>query len=135
MDLVIAAIERLADEYGQAFEAQGHKSEIDDVLRYFWKVFSDRKFLESWLELLMAARTDSDLQKKVAIEDEQLFQRMTAIAEALAEDEAERSLADRFLLTTYLLRGMGLERMVRGSERERRRLYDVWLKLAFPEIE
>ncbi len=134
-DLVIAAIERLADEYGQAFETEGNEAEVADAVQYFWKVFSDRRFLESWLELLVAARTDADLKKKVVIEDAQLFDRMTNMAEALSEGEADNGLADRFLLTTYLLRGMALERMVRGSEKQRRRLYDLWLTLAFPETQ
>lgn len=129
-DLVLSALEYLCERRLTELEAGiAALSTTDDRLSAFvdlmWSTFDGPLFVAQ-LELWMAARTDPELFALLLPLERGFGKRLSELcAEALGEDSS------RFYeLTKHLMRGMGLERLLKADEHDRLEVLERWKAMA-----
>jgi AcrR family transcriptional regulator len=129
-DLLVAAIEHLADERSKEFEdefkarlEQGDEP-IDAMVDMLWVMFSDPIY---WavIELMVAARTDPELLEKLEAFERSLGGRIHAAFKELTGRQGREAKAS-LEMTLYFMRGLAMERIFRQNEAHYTRLLNRW---------
>jgi len=134
-ELVTSAIAHLAKRRGEEMRADakaiGGKPSTDELLDMVWAGFSGPLFYAA-LELWVAARTDPELHEHLVRFERALGGEIRKSWLALgAPTEAQRQrFNDMIELTLYVMRGMALQKILRGDDTERRRLFERWKAMA-----
>ena len=104
---------------------------VEAYLRLIWDTLRDPSYSASWIEAVVAARTDHDLRTTVARIDAHIFELIgdatATLAHRAGDADPERT-ADLVRLAVYAMRGMVLERPIRGTEAERERLLETLIE-------
>jgi AcrR family transcriptional regulator len=131
-DLLVAAIEHLADERSKEFEAElGARLErgdepIDAMVDMLWMMFSDPLY---WavIELMVAARTDSELLEKFETFERSLGGRIYKAFKQLT-GRGDREAKTAVEMTLYFMRGLAIERIFREKDAHYDQLVERWKK-------
>jgi AcrR family transcriptional regulator len=114
-ELVAAAVEHIFARRHAEFRKKfgGGDVSIGDLLGALWKIYRGPT-LYAWMELVVAARTDPQLQRQVAAVDASFFAQACATFAELfgAQDVAESEVAARTRLVLSTLDGLALHRVV-----------------------
>jgi AcrR family transcriptional regulator len=131
-DLLVAAIEHLADERSKEFEAelnarleQGDEP-INAMVEMLWATFTGPLY---WavIELMVAARTDSELLEKLETFERSLGGRIYgAFKELTGRSDREAKIAVE--MTLYFMRGLAMERIFRENDAHYDDLVERWKK-------
>ena len=131
-DLLVAAIEHLADERSKEFEAelnarleQGDEP-IDAMVEMLWATFTGPLY---WavIELMVAARTDPELLEKLETFERSLGGRIYgAFKELTGRGDREAKIAVE--MTLYFMRGLAMERIFRKNDAHYDDLVARWKK-------
>ena len=134
-DLVIAAVahlaQRRATELRSDVPRDGSPEErLGTALDAIWASFSGPLFSAA-LELWIAARSDAELRASLVRFERKVGRAMAALFTELAEPVAAppREVRQLLELTFHVMRGMALQRILRGDDTERRRLFDLWKRM------
>ncbi len=129
-DLLVAAIEHLADERSKEFEAalkerldQGDEP-IDAMVDMLWAMFSDPLYWAT-IELMVAARTDPELLEKLEAFERSLGGRIYAAFKELT-GRGDREARTGVEMTLYFMRGLALERIFRKKDAHYGQLVERW---------
>jgi len=129
-ELLVAAIEHLADERSKEFEAElklrlGEGDDpIDAVVDMLWAMFSDPLY---WavIELMVAARTDAELREEFEAFERSLGGRIYgAFKELTGRGDREAKIAVE--MTLYFMRGLAMERIFRENDAHYDYLVERW---------
>jgi AcrR family transcriptional regulator len=129
-DLVLSALEYLCDRRLKELETGiAALSTTDDRLSAFvdlmWSTFEGPLFVAQ-LELWMAARTDAELFALLLPLERGFGKRLSELcAEALGDGAGVF-----YELTKHLMRGMGMERLLKAEEHERLEMLERWKAMA-----
>ena len=129
-DLLVAAIEHLADERSKDFEAeiearfaQGDDP-IDAMVDLLWVMFSDPIYWAT-IELMVAARTDPELLEKLEAFERSLGGRIYATFKEQTRRQGRDAKAS-LEMTLYFMRGLAMERIFRQNEAHYTHLLNRW---------
>lgn len=143
-ELVIEAVAHLAGRRGielhrLAQQEDGAGDPVDRVCDFMWGAFAEPTF-HAALELWVAARCDPELHAALVPMEratghglDQLWRGLPGNVEP-KEPAVARSFNDLIAITLHLLRGMALQRILREDGSERRRLFEVWKRMARREL-
>jgi AcrR family transcriptional regulator len=129
-DLLVAAIEHLADERSKEFEEelnarlQQGDEPVDTMVDMLWAMFSDPIY---WavIELMVAARTDPELLEKLEAFERSLGGRIYAAFKELTGRQGREAKAS-LEMTLYFMRGLAMERIFRQNEAHYTHLLNRW---------
>lgn len=129
-DLLVAAIEHLADERSKDFEAeiearfeQGDDP-VDAMVDVLWVMFSDPIYWAT-IELMVAARTDPELLEKLEGFERSLGSRIYAAFKRRTGQQGRDAKAS-LEMTLYFMRGLAMERIFRQNEAHYTHLLNRW---------
>lgn len=129
-DLLVAAIEHLADERSKEFEAalevrlEAGDEPIDSMVDLLWEMFSDPLYWAT-IELMVAARTDPELLQKLEPFERSLGGRIyRAFKELTGRGDKEARAAVE--MTLYFMRGLAMERIFRRKDAHYGELVERW---------
>lgn len=130
VDLLVAAIEHLADERSKEFEieleARLEKGDdpVDTMVDMLWDMFSDPIY---WavIELMVAARTDPELLEKLEAFERSLGGRIYSAFKELTGRHGRDAKAS-VEMTLYFMRGLAMERIFRQNEAHYTHLLNRW---------
>ena len=131
-DLLVAAIEHIANERFVEFEeelnARRDRGEppFDALVDMLWKMFSGPLY---WavIELMIAARTDSELLERFEAFERNLGARIQAgFKELMGRTDREAKIAAE--MTVFFMRGLALERIFRENDEHYEDLVERWKK-------
>jgi AcrR family transcriptional regulator len=131
-DLLVAAIEHLADERSQEFEAalkarlDAGDEPIDAMVDMLWSMFSDPLYWAT-IELMVAARTDPELLEKLETFERSLGGRIYAAFKELT-GRGDRQARNAVEMTLYFMRGLAMERIFRENDTHYDELVQRWKK-------
>ena len=139
-ELVVSAIQHLAERRALQLRAQTARierahGELERLFELVWAAFEGDLF-HAALELWVAARSDPQLHAALFPMERSLGRGLRGFWHALhgahapADDATRERLDDLLALTTHLLRGMALQRILKDDDSERRRLFEQWKALA-----
>lgn len=133
-ELLLAAINQVSsqhlDSITQELGSQPNQDSLTPYLEVLWSACNDERFLQSWIEVMVAARTDADLRTPVAKLDETAIDQMRETGALYAQlSEQEDLVRDLIDLTVYLLRGMLVQRGVHDDTHSQRRLFGLWCSM------
>ena len=130
VDLLVAAIEHLADERSKEFEVelaerleQGDDP-IDTMVDMLWSMFSDPIYWAT-IELMVAARTDPELLEKLEAFERSLGSRIYGAFKELTGRQG-REAKGSLEMTLYFMRGLAMERIFRENEAHYADLLKRW---------
>lgn len=129
-DLLVAAIEHLAEERSKEFqielEARFEKGDdpVDAMVDVLWVMFSDPIYWAT-IELMVAARTDPELLEKLEAFERSLGGRIYA-AFRHRTGRHGRDAKTSFEMTLYFMRGLAMERIFRQNEAHYTHLVRRW---------
>ena len=130
VDLLVAAIEHLADERSKDFEtelearfAQGDDP-VDAMVDVLWVMFSDPIYWAT-IELMVAARTDPELLEKLQGFERSLGSRIYAAFKRRTGRQG-RDAKTSLEMTLYFMRGLAMERIFRQNEAHYTHLLNRW---------
>lgn len=129
-DLLVAAIEHLADERSKDFEAEVEArfargdDPVDAMVDVLWVMFSDPIYWAT-IELMVAARTDSELLEKLEGFERSLGGRIYATFKERTRRQG-RDVKASLEMTLYFMRGLAMERIFRQNEAQYTRLVNRW---------
>ena len=125
--LLIAAVREIVARYQKELDAleddpSGPTRNLEDVFDFLWGACFEGNLLNSWMEVMVAARTDDALQPAVRQTDAKAIRSMRAIGDACPAETsiAQVSSADLIELTVYLLRGMVVQTGVHPDKVEKK---------------
>ena len=129
-DLVLSALEYLCERRLQELEAGiAALSRTEDRLSAFvdlmWSTFEGPLFLAQ-LELWMAARSDPELFALLLPLERGFGKRLSELCADAVGDAA----GPFYEMTKHLMRGMGIERLLKSDEHERLEVLDRWKAIA-----
>lgn len=129
-DLLVAAIEHLADERSKEFEdalkvrLDAGDEPIDAMVDMLWEMFLDPLYWAT-IELMVAARTDSELLEKLDPFERSLGGRIySAFKELTGRGDREARAAVE--MTLYFMRGLAMERIFRKKDAHYGELVERW---------
>jgi AcrR family transcriptional regulator len=129
-DLLVAAIEHLADERSKEFEVelaqrleQGDDP-VDTMVDMLWSMFSDPIYWAT-IELMVAARTDPELLEKLETFERSLGSRIYGAFKELTGQQG-REAKGSLEMTLYFMRGLAMERIFRENEAHYTNLLKRW---------
>ena len=129
-DLLVAAIEHLADERSKEFEVeladrleQGDDP-VDTMVDMLWSMFSDPIYWAT-IELMVAARTDPELLEKLQAFERSLGSRIYGAFKELTGRQG-REAKGSLEMTLYFMRGLAMERIFRENEAHYTNLLKRW---------
>lgn len=141
--LVIDAITYLAALRGEQIQrrrsGRGDGDPLEAIFEVLWDAFSARSF-HAGLELWVAARTDPELLEALVPVERLLGRGITRLwsnddhIRALTPDQ-RKGVNDLVSLTLHMLRGMALQRILKPDDSSRRRLFDMWKRMARAEMQ
>ena len=129
-DLLVAAIEHLADERSKEFETEFKArverggDPVDTMVDMLWVMFSDRIYW-ALIELMVAARTDPELLEKLEGFERSLGGRVYAAFKELTGRQGREAKAS-LEMTLYFMRGLAMERIFRQNEAHYTHLLTRW---------
>jgi AcrR family transcriptional regulator len=129
-DLLVAAIEHLAEERSKEFEveleARFEKGDdaVDAMVDVLWSMFSDPIYWAT-IELMVAARTDPELLEKLEAFERSLGGRIYAAFKGRTGQQGREAKAS-FEMTLYFMRGLAMERIFRQNEAHYAHLVKRW---------
>jgi len=131
-DLLVGAIEHLADERSKEFEAelnsrlQKGDDPFDAMVEMLWSTFSGPLY---WavVELMVAARTDSELLERFEAFERSLGGRIYAAFKQLT-GRGDREARVAVEMTLYFMRGLAMERIFRENDAHYDDLVERWKK-------
>ena len=129
-DLLVAAIEHLADERSKEFEdalklrLDAGDEPIDAMVDMLWKTFSDPLYWAT-IELMVAARTDPELLGKLDPFERSLGGRIYGAFKELT-GRGDREARAAVEMTLYFMRGLAMERIFRKKDAHYGELVDRW---------
>ena len=131
-DLLVAAIEHLADERSKELEAELHArlekgdDPIDALVDMLWATFSGPLY---WavVELMVAARTDPELLERFEAFERSLGGRIYAGFKQLT-GRGDREARIAVEMTLYFMRGLAMERIFRENDAHYDDLVERWKK-------
>ena len=131
-DLLVAAIEHLADERSQEFEAELNTrlrkgdDPLDAMVDMLWATFSGPLY---WavVELMVAARTDPELLERFEVFERSLGGRIYAAFKELT-GRGDREARVAVEMTLYFMRGLAMERIFRENDAHYDDLVERWKK-------
>lgn len=128
--LLIAAAQEIVVRYqkdiDEASRTQADRDRgLEEVFDFLWDACFEGNLLNSWMEAMIASRTDAALRAAVQETDQKALRAMRDIGEPYGPGAA-----DLVELTVYLLRGMVVQAGVHPDDRNRRNLFEVWKKIA-----
>lgn len=129
-DLLVAAIEHLADERSKEFEAalkvrlDAGDEPIDAMVDLLWEMFSDPLYWAT-IELMVAARTDPELLEKLEAFERSLGGRIYRAFKELT-GRADREARTAVEMTLYFMRGLAMERIFRKKDAHYAELVRRW---------
>jgi AcrR family transcriptional regulator len=129
-DLLVAAIEHLADERSKEFELeletrlQQGEDPVDTMVDMLWVMFSDPIYWAT-IELMVAARTDPELLGKLEAFERSLGGRIYAVFRELT-GRGGREAKAALEMTLYFMRGLAMERIFRQNEAHYTELLKRW---------
>ncbi|MEL7540033.1 MAG: TetR/AcrR family transcriptional regulator [Pseudomonadota bacterium] len=134
--LLIAAVQEIVARYQRELDAvsdQNHSrvQTLEDLFDFLWDACFEGNLLNSWMEVMVAARTDEALRPAVIETDSTAIEAMRSLG-AKCHPSASHpgaSAADLVELTVYLLRGMVVQSGVHPDKKVRQRLFGLWKKL------
>jgi len=133
--LVVEAVEHVVKQMGVETLLHAERVACSDaplarMFEVIWANFEQPLF-HAALELWVAARTDPELYAHLVhaerLRGSGILRLYASLAGASARQER---FADVLQLTLHLMRGMALQRILRASDTERRRLYELWKSMA-----
>ena len=139
-DLVIQAVSHLAHRHLEELRAESLRLlDVGDRVERLFGLLQQRMtgplFFAS-LELWVASRTDPALHEALVAAEREFGRRiaeLTAeVGEGIASDERFEDLID---LTMHMLRGMGLQQILREDESKRRRHFALWKRMVLQVVE
>ena len=131
-DLLVAAIEHLADERSKEFDValqarleQGDDP-VDAMVDMLWTMFSDPIY---WavIELMVAARTDPELLERLQAFERSLGSRIYSAFKELTGRQG-REAKGSLEMTLYFMRGLAMERIFRENDAHYANLIERWKK-------
>jgi hypothetical protein len=132
----------MVNRHQRHIDAQLEQSEtrftLEDFFEFLWDATFNDDLLTTWVEAMVAARTDAALANVVRDTDQTAISAMKDIAERSMSkipsvaDDPGATVADLVELTIYLLRGMVVQAGVHRGKADRRRLFEVWRHLLGP---
>jgi AcrR family transcriptional regulator len=142
-ELVAAAVEHLTRRIGEELHHEvsrlpGDGDRVSAAVDLLWSRFATPLF-PAWLELLVAARTDRDLRKRLQVVEEGLARAShRQIEEIFGEARNAPGYALAINLTLNLMYGMALQRALaptegRGLKRKEVAMVSAW-KGVFPRL-
>lgn len=128
--LLIAAVQEIVARYQRDIDTatsrpDGPGQRLEDVFDFLWGACFEGNLLNSWMEVMVASRTDAVLRPAVRETDQTAVTAMRALG-----DPYGPGAADLVELTVYLLRGMVVQAGVHPDDESRRNLFEVWKKIA-----
>jgi AcrR family transcriptional regulator len=143
-ELVVSAITHLADRRAREIRAHAKalsrgSEDADTVLAWMWSAFTGPLF-HAALELWVAARVDAQLHRALHPVERAMGRGMQALWRELfrsaPDEDAPRvqQLRDIVALSQHLLRGMALQRILKPSDNERARLFELWKRMVQREL-
>ena len=131
-DLLVAAIEHLADERSKEFEAElsarleKGDDPIDAMVDMLWATFSGPLY---WavVELMVAARTDPELLERFETFERSLGGRIYRAFKQLT-GRGDRQAKIAVEMTLYFMRGLAMERIFRENDAHYDALIERWKK-------
>jgi AcrR family transcriptional regulator len=139
--LFMAAIERLARQ-SEAHVLQSMADLGDDqkslrtVLKLLWEAMLNDTYMQSSMEAMVAARTDTELRGSIGALDKEAIESIRSLADGLAASpESLERVKDALELSIYLFRGLVIQRGMHDDEKFRGRLFDVWCDLIEKALE
>lgn len=129
-DLLVAAIEHLADERSKEFELelearlQEGEDSVDAMVDMLWVMFSDPIYWAT-IELMVAARTDPELLGKLEAFERSLGSRIYTAFQKLTGRQGPEAKA-ALEMTLYFMRGLAMERIFRQNETHYTQLLNRW---------
>ncbi len=129
-DLLVAAIEHLADERIKDFEAVIEQrfargdDPIDAMVDVLWVMFSDPIYWAT-IELMVASRTDPELLEKLEKFERGLGGRLYAAFKQQTGRQG-RVAKTSLEMTLYFMRGLAMERIFRQNEAHYTHLLNRW---------
>jgi AcrR family transcriptional regulator len=129
-DLLVAAIEHLADERSKDFEAEVEArfargdDPVDAMVDVLWVMFSDPIYWAT-IELMVAARTDPELLEKLEAFERSLGGRIYATFKERTQRQG-RDVKASLEMTLYFMRGLAMERIFRQNEAHYTHLLNRW---------
>lgn len=128
--LLIAAVTEMVARYQKQFESAlrdgSEPPSLAELFDFLWDACFEGELLNTWMEAMVAARTDQQLRDVVRSTDEHAIRAMRQWGET---SDRRSDAADLVELTVYLLRGMVVQSGVHPDNRERARLFDVWKRV------
>ena len=136
-DLLVAAVEHLAEVRGRALSAAATATAPEDrrkVLRMLADHVTSPVF-DAALELWVAARSDPELRAAVAPLERRIGRQTHKLAvAALRADESVPGVRELVEATLDLIRGLGLARALSDDSRRRNRVLDRWAAVLDREL-
>jgi AcrR family transcriptional regulator len=129
-DLLVAAIEHLAEERSKDFEveltARFEKGDdpVDAMVDVLWVMFSDPIYWAT-IELMVAARTDPELLEKLEAFERSLGGRIYSAFRGRTGRQGRDAKAS-LEMTLYFMRGLAMERIFRQNEAHYTHLLKRW---------
>ncbi len=131
--LVVDAVAHLARRSGEETRRQagllergGRRDGISRLLDLLWESFSS-PLSYATLELWIAARTDAELRRAVVEYERSAGRALSRLWRDLAGNQVDDAALDAIReLTFFVLRGMAVERILKGSDTRRRQLFERW---------
>lgn len=141
-DLLLAAISEILRAHQRELDKPvknraSDEQKLEKLFSLLWDACLDNLFMESWMEAMTAARTDTSLKTAIAPMDKRGIQSIRNLAQQFDEDYSEhrKLAADLIELTIYLLRGMVIQRGVHDSEKQHKRLFNLWKQLVKAKLD
>jgi AcrR family transcriptional regulator len=133
IDLLLAAVRQIVETYQSEIDDElvlkaGRSWSLRRLFKLLWSACLEDGLMECWVEVMVAARTERDMRGAVAELDNVSLASMRLAGRSASAHKTDVA-ADIVELTVYLLRGMVLQRGVHPDERERRRLFDLWVRI------
>lgn len=137
-ELIVASLEDLTNEYtsqlDRHFDEVADTGTLADVLRLIASTAEQHeRYRLCWIEAMVAARTSAELADALRSVDRTKTRRFRDLAARVERRDAELA-ADIAELTTYLVRGMGLQRSLHPGD-DFSRLLDLWLSIVTAAVE
>lgn len=129
-DLLVAAIEHLADERSREFEVELQArvktgaDPIDTMVDMLWVLFSDPIYWAT-VELMVAARTDPELLERFEAFERSLGRRIYEAFKDLTGRKGRNAKA-ALEMRIYFMRGLAMERIFRQNEAHYTQLLERW---------
>lgn len=138
-DLVLAAMEELLEDGTRqikavADEVQAGQGSLESFVEFLWRLFSGRFFYLS-LEMITEARNDPELRERMIPVVKRFHQALDGIWSALCDPARRPPQQAQVILnlTLCLVRGMGVQTVLRPEPSYYRELIEAWTAL-LPQI-